>query len=169
MKIFLFLALTILGVSCVTRPPYVVPQRGTSSIDAEMCIQNFNKAIMRFRELIKTHSSDFHSDYIAKISLLPTQLKVICVAELKNTYGSRVDRGDNSVIIEEQMQSLAALLDSNFGAKKILEYKIDSRYINYDRLLVAVAAHSMAELTEVDDKDYDIFFRTLKTLENKMN
>jgi len=169
MKLGLYLALASLAtVACTSRPVYSPPQRDTAS-QAEYCVQSFNNATGRLKELINSDVSAFPQEFIVKTNALKPGINITCVKELKNSFGAAVNRQAYSIGLEEQLQGVGNLMESELGVRKMAEYHVDARYVNYDNILVAVSAHSLAEMADVDDKNYDIFFKTLKVLESKSN
>ncbi len=160
--IVIFLMLSTISCTTKTTNTRRIPAL-ESAKPQTACKTDFNKASDRFIKIVEANQSKFNEFPLSKLQSLAKQSKVVCVSEKVYSHGFEVE-GD-TIRLEESMVSLASLFETNQAAESAQKNDNDLRTVTFDRVLVAIAASVYAHQLGIRDLTFDIFFRTLKIME----
>ncbi|WP_413289408.1 hypothetical protein [Bdellovibrio sp. HCB337] len=170
MKLKIFFA-TISLVTMACSSSFKNQSRGVaetaSEAREEACMLNFNKARQRLADLVGARPNEFPAVFNRELLASFKSARYACVSETVPEYGIKVIPlgSEKQIVIEATLVSVAGLTESEVGRAGFTKYKINVNTVYLDRVLVALAAHAYAEVLGVQDASYDMFFKTLKMLE----
>lgn len=170
LSIILFGVLALSSVSCSHMQSKNVAadnKRHPNSVEeGSRCLQNFKSASKRLVELVAENPTVYSKAYREKLQATVSNTEVVCTSDkMHGSYGFLV-MGTKQIIVEDQLFNLSRLYDSKLGDDMSKKYKVNMRFVNFDRSLVAVAAQSYAWILGVKEtEEYSYFYKTLKALD----
>lgn len=159
---------TIGMIGCSAKPPEG-HRKIAFTADTANCAGDFTEATQRFLALVKAHRDIYGAFSEQDLARAVAITDASCTQDKLAPYGFAVSKSAKAVkiTVEGHLQSVVGLFESDLGRGSMQKYKVEERYVTFNRILVAVAAHAYADALGIDDSQYALFFQTLAAMDRE--
>ena len=175
MKKIIYFVATLLVFSCSTTPKNNNVgevnkniNRETSSAaehpNSSICRELMNQSLIKAYELLVS-TNILPANQKKKLSQYTNQYQLKCAGRMANSVGYSLERSAKVLNVESDFASLSYFSESAYGAAKIKEYGLQPQFLMMNRILIAFSAVIILDQVGDLNNNYEVFYKTLKVLE----